>query len=41
LETNAEELAGLAGAKVRVLAVPGTAPAVVVAIGGADYGPGH
>jgi membrane-bound lytic murein transglycosylase B len=41
LETNAEELAGLAGAKVRVLAVPGTAPAVVVAIGDADYGPGH
>jgi hypothetical protein len=41
LETNAEELAGLAGATVRVLVVPGTAPAEVVVIGVADYGPGH
>jgi hypothetical protein len=41
LESNAQELAGLAGARVLLLAVPGTAPAVVVAIGGADYGPGH
>jgi hypothetical protein len=41
VESNADELAGLAGTQVRVLAVPGTAPAVVVAIGGAEYGPGH
>jgi hypothetical protein len=39
VESNTEELTGLAGTEVSVLAAPGTAPAVVVAINGADYCP--
>jgi Transglycosylase SLT domain len=38
VESNTDELTGLTGAQVTVLATPGTAPAVVVAINGLAYG---
>lgn len=37
VESNTEELTGLAGTEVTVLVVPDTAPAFVVAVNGADY----
>ena len=39
VESNTEELTGLAGTDVAVLAAPDTAPAVVLAINGAAYAP--
>jgi hypothetical protein len=37
VESNTAELTGLAGTEVKLLVVPDTAPAVVVAVNGADY----
>ena len=38
VETNGEELNGLAGTEPLVFVVPDTSPAVVVSINGAGYG---
>jgi hypothetical protein len=39
VETNTEELTGLAGTEVTVLVMPGTAPAEVVAVSDHDWNP--
>jgi hypothetical protein len=39
VETNADELTGLAGTEVTLLVMPDTAPAEVVAVNGYDWDP--